>query len=558
VRETAYQSWVGIVSLIAGFLSLGILCSGVAYTDDPSFVTWTVGPLEEEGTTGINAQISADTQDILHITYRKDRSGYDSQLKHAIKQNNTWIYEIFDTGIIGDSAMTTDALNRPCVAYSKGTNLIYAVCTDDVWSYTTVDNNVELYSGVSLALDLYNHPHLAYSKGSSLKYAYYNGFSWVKEVVATDQGQNIGITSLALDYDGNAYIAYTQHNPEAMKYAAYSNGIWDISQPDSEADALSVSLTMDIDKVPHLAYSANGLKYAYQSGKSWIKETVDATQSPRGISMLVNRWGKPCIAYGLNLIGLKYAYRINAAWQTSFIDEVYLTGGFISMTTDRMGNPRVAYYLDNTTERDLYYAWTNDYTDVSLSSFNAVSETNKIHLLWQVQTADEGLITGYNLYRRLKPVSSMRTKLDKNTDWIKINNSLVTGSGLLSYDDLEIALGSVYQYKLEAVTSDGANQTLAITEAVSGKQGTSFSLDSVYPSPVRATLHYRISSTTTGSCRVSLFDLAGRMVLQDYLQIDSAGEHNSEMDVSALSPGIYTLQAQKDTVQSIKKVVIGR
>lgn len=558
MEKTVYLDLVAIVTLIAGSLSLGIIYSGVAYADHPAFVTWTVGSLEEEGNTGINVQISADTQDKLHITYRKDRIGYNSQMKHAIKQNNTWIYEIFDTGIIGDSAMTTDALNRPCVAYSKGTSLIYAVCTDDEWSYTTVDNNVELYSGVSLALDLYNHPHLAYARGSSLKYTYYDGFSWVKEVVATDQGYNIGITSLALDYDGNAHIAYIQHNPEAMKYAEYENGTWEISQPDMEADALSVSLTMDTEKIPHLAYSANGLKYAYQYGKSWVMEMVDATQSPRGISILVNRWGKPCIAYGLNLIGLKYAYRINSAWQTSFIDEVYMTGGFVSMTTDRMGNPRVAYYLDNATERDLYYAWTNDYTDVSLISFNAVSEMNKIRLSWQVQAADEGSVIGYSLYRRHKTAGSVLTKPDKSTDWIKINDSLVTGSGPLSYDDLEITPESAYQYRLEALTSDGATQTLATTDAVSGKQSTSFSLDSVYPSPVRATLHYRISSTTAGSCRVSLFDLAGRMVLQDYLQIDSAGEHIIEMDVSALSPGIYTLQAQKDTMQSIKRVVISR
>jgi hypothetical protein len=94
--------------------------------------------------------------------------------------------------------------------------------------------------------------------------------------------------------------------------------------------------------------------------------------------------------------------------------------------------------------------------------------------------------------------------------------------------------GSTDHDQVTVTVQPGSNQIIQLPVP----SGDSFT---VFPNPVADWIHGKISSTMTGTIRMNIFDMNGRLVLTN--QSDKLlNEFEKAIQVSALASGIYTIQ----------------
>ena len=78
---------------------------------------------------------------------------------------------------------------------------------------------------------------------------------------------------------------------------------------------------------------------------------------------------------------------------------------------------------------------------------------------------------------------------------------------------------------------------------------------SVYPNPTNGSFTMRVSISTPGSVSVKLTDVLGRVVYENSL-MNQSGEVQDNINGSAFSKGVYTLEVSTDNGSATKRVVI--
>src|SRR5262245_43472300 len=138
---------------------------------------------------------------------------------------------------------------------------LWAATKQMQWQTTDVDSVRNLAWASSLALDGKGNAHIAYHDTVGvLKYASNNGNIWIVEVV--DTTKNTGsFVSLALDAQDKPHIAYAYMAEISvsdatydLRYASESEGTWTIETVDDAGDVGQVSLALDGEGHPHIAY----------------------------------------------------------------------------------------------------------------------------------------------------------------------------------------------------------------------------------------------------------------------------------------------------------------
>ena len=303
-------------------------------------------------------------------------------LVYAFQTQSGWRTELIDNnGMVGwYASLVLDARGVAHVAYydaSKGV-LKYATRTGGAWSTQIVDDSGE---GVghycSLALDANGAPSISYydSQNLSLRFATLSAGTWVIETVdgasnATEAEQalnrvdraakqpaisqdvpNVGhYTSLAIDKQGVAHIAYQDITNADLKVAAKVNGEWVTETVDARGDVGEhTSIALDAAGRTHVSYYdlQNGaLKYASQQADgSWKTTVVDATGDVGAYSSLeLDAQGDAHISYmDAQQQTLKYATAQDGIWMTETVDANGITGRNTSLALDRTGAPVIAY-----------------------------------------------------------------------------------------------------------------------------------------------------------------------------------------------------------------------
>jgi len=191
-----------------------------------------------------------------------------------------------------------DGNDIPHVCY-KGSGLWYAHYNGTDWVKTNIDANCDPY-GLSMEIDDLGHPHISYSDRNTykLKYASFNGRDWVVNTPNLS-GHAFSGTSISLDSQGHPHIAYVSHDPDEIWYAYNNGNNWDEALVDFGQSNVVVSLDLDNNDVPYVAYKMpDGLKYGRYYGGRWSNETVDATPGAGSSnSLFIDRNNQPHISY---------------------------------------------------------------------------------------------------------------------------------------------------------------------------------------------------------------------------------------------------------------------
>jgi len=118
--------------------------------------------------------------------------------------------------------------------------------------------------------------------------------------------------------------------------------------------------------------------------------------------------------------------------------------------------------------------------------------------------------------------------------------------------DINIA----YEYRLEAVLADETVEVLGIASYAPTPQA--FSIIKLYPNPASDYMTCLFSLPEAGVVEIELYDLTGRMVLEEQVEVGEPMELPVQLEVSSLASGVYTLWATCGGAQASARCVVVR
>jgi hypothetical protein len=207
---------------------------------------------------------------------------------------------------------------------------------------------------------------------------------------------------------------------------------------------------------------------------------------------------------------------------------------------------------------DLTFTTKDQSLAVEVSSFKAAASYNSVTLTWQTQSEVEN--AGFNILRE-----------DPGTGAFKLvssytSNDSLRGLGTSStgqtYDftDSRVISGTVYQYEIQSVTSDGFTKnidTVQVTVAVPKN----FALYQNYPNPFNPTTVIGYQLSAVSHVTLTIYDVLGREVATLVDGQQNAGVYKANFDGSRFASGVYfyRINAVGNDGQkfiSIKKLVL--
>lgn len=230
-------SWTN--ELVDGAPASGFLSSLALGTNDDPYISyydadllqlkiahknggWTITTVDNSGTVGAEkTSLALDSRDRPRIAY------YDQApaLKFAA-DDGTGTYSIETVDDVGDpghyASLAIDEDDAPHIAYyeQNNGNVRYAEKRDGAWHTETVDADGNVGYDISLALDENGDPVISYYGGTlgRMKVARRIGGTWRKEAVSNHLAGYY--TSVALDAEGNARVAYQDYGNGVLRYAS--------------------------------------------------------------------------------------------------------------------------------------------------------------------------------------------------------------------------------------------------------------------------------------------------------------------------------------------------
>jgi len=524
------------------------------------------------------SSICIDSNDNPHILYDPDTE--TGRLIYVVWNGYKWVYDnIEGIGSFGYwVSMALDKNNSPHISFYEYNNgyLMYAYKNSNEWNIDIVDNNYEAGEFSCIALDSKGYPHIAYShyiEGSpdrcELKYAYWDGSKWNIQLVDDSyirQGNNC---SIALDSYDYPHISYEKedYGKYYLGYAHWDGSKWIKEILDLKDSQLDTSICIDSNNYPHIAYASKGyLCYMRWNGSEWIKEQPYHCQIM--ISMKLDKNDYPHIAFRTIYNSKRlvmYASWDGSKWNIEVAYNSSLNSHYCSLALDSKGNPHISCDDDHT--YSIYYIWYGNNLAIDLTSFSAKPNNDAITLNWSISTDED--ISGFNLYRRVDSptlytlptvgeIATFPLQTDDNTQWTRVNTSLITGTNPYSFTDRDITPETNYEYKLEAVVSD-RQETLGTTECTSGK-GTpgSFDIVRIYPTPANDRTSIDVVIPEEADIDIAIYDISGRRVRTIASGQYNEGEYTLSSYITGLTNGVYIVRMTANGFSSSKNFVVAK
>jgi len=336
------------------------------------------------------------------------------------------------------------------------------------------------------------------------------------------------------------------------------------------------------DRYTDIFYSKDGILPTTTSWEStyyeFVMNSILADCDCDGLLDLVQSIGSGCCGYFHNGKDLeaypswKYFQGYNYSNPSITIGDINNDGLFdIALASDGVSDyPKGGHNLVFLNKHNI---------GIDLTSFTAKPHNDAITLNWTISTDED--ILGFNLYRRIIApftVSTVRENsysptcspailwenatfpLQKgdNTQWTKVNTSLITGTNPYSFTDKDIMPDTNYEYKLEAVVSE-RNETLGTTEYTSGR-GTpsSFDIVRIYPTPAYDRINIDVVIPEQVDIDIAIYDITGRKVAIVASGLYNTGEYILTSDITGLTDGVYIVKMTSEGLCASKRFVVAK
>ena len=333
----------------AGFVAAAVILTSLSPACGTS-LTWQVQVVDGDGDAGRHSSLAIATNGTVYALYH-DNGG--AVLRLATLRGGAWSFEaVAGPGYFeGDTTLVLDWRGDLHISYYDAvtTQVRYGrrAASGGPWNLTDVDfGYVDGFN--RLAVDRFGIAHVAYSlNNGTLRYAHLSGSFWIRENV--DSSVILArYVSLAVDRDGRPHIAY--YGNGQLRYASKPDVAWILETVDPrDYVAVSVQIALDSTGRPHFAYYdsiAEAARYATRSLSGWALSVIDPSgDAGRGVSLVVGRDDRPRVAYYARIpADLLYAERVNDTWDVQTVDDVGVVGWEPSLALAPNGTPHVLYY----------------------------------------------------------------------------------------------------------------------------------------------------------------------------------------------------------------------
>jgi chitodextrinase len=191
----------------------------------------------------------------------------------------------------------------------------------------TIDNSNYIFHA-DLDIDNNDAAHIIYLDGNSYKYATNKSGSWIIETVESLTVYAPGTTSIVLDGNGSAHIAYFDYGNSELKYVTNRSGTWQIDAVDTDGNlGRFPSIALDSVGYVHISYldvNNTVLKYVTNKSGFWVSATfTEPTQNAQYSSIAVDAFDNVHISYTGNSDSDSNLYEysnFSGSWKTYMID----------------------------------------------------------------------------------------------------------------------------------------------------------------------------------------------------------------------------------------------
>lgn len=211
----------------------------------------------------------------------------------------------------------------------------------------------------------------------------------------------------------------------------------------------------------------------------------------------------------------------------------FATGAFYG------GGGTAAYRVDKST--------SNLALPVTLISFSALPVNNS-YILLDWSTASEINSSGFELQRSTDGINYANLTWEPGA-----GNSNTTLTYV--YGDTSCDFNIVYYYRLLMEDLDGHIDTSEVASAVLLIGDGGFVFDGIWPNPATNNVSINVISNTRGQATLTVTDMIGRTVADQVWEV-SPGTNVTNMDMSGMRDGTYTVAVDNGSIKYSKKLVV--
>jgi hypothetical protein len=331
----------------------------------PLAAAWQV-EVVDIGAPGKYTSMKIDKSGNLHVAYVPE--GMGNPLKYAFRDRRLqrWFTMVVDERSAGACSMVLDSQQHPHIAYTdygsaSGSKLRYAHWNGKSWDKEAIRLSSDIIAYYnSIALGPNDDPRISFyeyrgPKDSEvrirLRTVMREGDQWVARTVDPEEGSG-KFNSMAADALGRMHLAYANVTTGDIRYAFWNGATWTRENVETQQQAgayvgYSTAITLDKEGNPHICYMDTNtplLKYAVRKKDRWVIQPVDrlaAVGYPDRNSIVVDEEGHPFITYyDAGRSTLKIAYSDGTNWYSGVVDK---GGGFTSSVQVSGGEVWISY-----------------------------------------------------------------------------------------------------------------------------------------------------------------------------------------------------------------------